>query len=659
MCGVAGIVRNGSAPASEEALRRMARALHHRGPDGYGLALEPGAGFVATRLAIFDPDRGWQPLVDPGSGGGLLAYNGEVFNHPELRAGLEARGERLATTCDTEVVLRLLELDGIACLPRLNGQFAFAWWQPDRRRLTLVRDRFGIRPLHYAICADGAIAFGSEAKALFASGEVVAEPDLEGIDEVFTLWGAQPPRTAFAGVCQLRPGEVVVWERGHIVDRHQWWDGVDGGGGSGPGELSGLLDDSVSLRLRADVPVGAYLSGGIDSSLTSAIARRIVGERLETFSVAFADAAYDERSHQRLVADALGTRHHTLEVSNSDIAAAFPTVVAHAETPMVRTAPAPLLLLAGEVRAAGITAVITGEGADEVFWGYDLLKEVALQQLHRSDPAAALELVADLYPELGGARASWRGDAWKHAILSGGSSDDPIASHATRIAATGAVRALYRPEVAAELSSRRGLEALRDSLPEGFAARDPLERAAWLEVRTLLGPYLLATQGDRMAMAHGVEGRFPFLDHRVVACAGELPPARKLDGLRDKVALRELAAGLLPAEIAERPKQPYKAPEVEPFFAAGSPEWVERALDPEAIAATGIWDERKTAGLLRRCRAGKVRTPREAMAVVGMLSTQLWHSTFIGRDQASYPEQTADPRVRVERGPSGAAAIEE
>ena len=192
MCGVAGIIRQHASQAVDEnALLRMAGALRHRGPDGFGLALDAGAGLVSTRLAIFDLPRGWQPY-EAAPAGSMLVYNGEVYNHPELRADLVRRGESFSTTCDTEVVLRLLELEGVSSLDRLNGQFAFAWWQPARRRLTLVRDRFGVRPLHYALLDDGSFLFGSEAKALFASGEVIAEPDYAGIDEVFTLWGPRP-----------------------------------------------------------------------------------------------------------------------------------------------------------------------------------------------------------------------------------------------------------------------------------------------------------------------------------------------------------------------------------------------------------------------------------------------------------------------------------
>jgi len=630
----------------------MARAIRHRGPDGFGLAIEPGAGFVSTRLAIVDIAGGWQPLEAPADGG-LLVYNGEVYNHPELRRELQAQGETLSTTCDTEVVLRLLQRDGLDALGRLNGQFAFAWWQPGERRLTLVRDRFGVRPLQYALLADGTLVFGSEAKALFASGEVTARPDLAGIDDLFTLWGARPPRTTFAGVSQLAPGSLLVWERGRIVGQRSWWSPAHGENPTGDGDLSEVLRESVGLRLRADVPVGAYLSGGLDSSLISALAKRKVGGNLRTFSIAFSDPRYDERGQQESVARMLGTTHHVVEAGPAEIAESFPDVIRHAETPLVRTAPVPLFLLARDVHEHGMKVVITGEGADELFWGYDLFKEVSLRELHRTDPERAQRLIEGLYPHLGptGAR---RGPAWRRFLLETGSSGDPLSSHLTRAAATATVRALYRPELTADAGG--SLERLRAELPAGFDRWSSLERAEWLEMKTLLEPYLLSAQGDRMAMAHAVEGRFPFLDHRVFAHAAGLPAERKLRGLDDKVAIRELAADLLPPEIATRPKQPYRAPEVDPFFAAGAPDWVEESLSPGALAETGIWDPDRVAGLLRRCRAGRATGVREGMALVGVLSTQLWHSAFCGAGSKSYPAETAEPRVRVDR--SGFRLIE-
>jgi asparagine synthase (glutamine-hydrolysing) len=624
----------------------MARALRHRGPDGYGLALDDGAGFVSTRLAIVDIPGGWQPLESE-SGGSLLVYNGEVYNHTELRRELRALGESFETSCDTEVILRLLGRVGTAGLQQLNGQFAFAWWEPERRRLTLARDRFGVRPLYWAHSRDQGIVFGSEVKALFASGEVTPAPDLAGIDEVFTLWGARAPRTPFRGVNQLPPGSLLIWERGRMIERRWWTPDYEARGEGAEDGLGPLLRDSVRLRLRADVPVGAYLSGGLDSSLLTAIAHERA-DQLRTFSIAFKDPLYDERPHQERVARALGTQHHVVEAGPAEIADALPEVIRHAETPLVRTAPVPLFLLAREVRRCGLTVVLTGEGADELFWGYDLFKEVALRVLYRSDPAQAVELADQLYPYLGptGAR---RGPAWRR-FLFAPDLGDRISSHLTRARATETIKAFYRPEVRDELGEEdAALRRLRMDLPDRFEQLGELERAAWLELTTLLEPNLLSAQGDRMSMAHGVEGRFPFLDHRVFKASIALPSDRKLDGLRDKVALRELAAEVLPTEVVERPKQPYRAPAVAPFFGPGTPDWVADSLSPAELARTGIWDPKPVEVLLRRCRAGRANGVREGMALIGILSTQLWHSAFMESGADSYPPETERPSIRIDR----------
>ena len=473
MCGIAGIVRpDGARPVEEIALRRMARAVRHRGPDGFGLALGQSAGFVSTRLAIFDIQHGWQPMQSD-AGGTLIVYNGEVFNHPELRAELARDGINLETTSDTEVVLRLLERDGLAALDKLNGQFAFAWWEPGPRRLTLVRDRFGIHPLHWTLLDDGTLVFGSEAKALFASGEVSAEPDLGGIDDVFTTWAPRAPRSAFRGVNMLPPGELIVWEGGRIVAERTWWKPDYSPRTEEAGDIEPIMRSSVELRLRADVPVGTYLSGGLDSSLTTALAKQASDHQLRTFSVAFKDPHYDERAHQHEVAEKLGTDHHVVDVGPEEIAGAFPDVVWHAETPLIRTAPVPLYLLAKATREQGITVVATGEGADELYWGYDLFKEVVARNAAMAKPEDAVEIFSELYPYFEATGAA-RGPAWAKFFLEAGPADDPLFSHQTRVAATAGVKAFYADDVTQLTAAEDRLEGLRNSLPPEFASWSPL-----------------------------------------------------------------------------------------------------------------------------------------------------------------------------------------
>jgi asparagine synthase (glutamine-hydrolysing) len=524
-------------------------------------------------------------------------------------------------------------------LRRLNGQFAFAIYDATEHTLFLARDRFGVRPLFYA--QRGAdIYFASEVKALLAHGDVDTAVDPAGLDEVFTFWAARPPRTPFAGIAALEPGMYGIWRRGHLAV-HRYYEIDFPEETAEPSDalerLDELLRSDVSLRLRADVPVGAYLSGGLDSSITAALAAQTSAHQLRTFSITFDDPRYDESAFQRAMAECVGSSHAITSIGGSAIAASFPDVVWHAETPLLRTAAAPMYHLARLTRESGIKVVLTGEGADELFLGYDLFKEVAVRRfcLRRPQSAVRPRLFNRLYPYLSAERRG--GEFWHRFFLDAGPPTDPLFSHLPRFALSSWIREFYTPEFSASLLGVDALGALRDSLPTRFFAWSPLNRAAYLEMTLLLSPYLLSSQGDRMAMAHGVEGRFPFLDHRLFEFAAALPTGSRLRGLREKEILRRWAKRVLPEAIGTRGKQPYRAPDAPSFFSAGAPPWVSDMLSPEALRRTGIFSARAVAGLTARCRAGKVSAARENQALVAVLSTQLWHDRFFGTGHAVAP----------------------
>ncbi|MGH7912091.1 MAG: asparagine synthase (glutamine-hydrolyzing), partial [Candidatus Dormibacteraceae bacterium] len=377
MCGIAGCLHREGAPPEVLPLARMLGALRHRGPEENGAALDDRCALGLARLALNDLDGGMQPLRTEDDQVWLVA-NGEIFNHRELRRQLEARGHRFRTRSDCEVVLHLYEERGLELAQPLNGDFAIALWDRRRSRLLLLRDRFGVRPLFWAE-HEGRLLFGSEVKALLAAG-LPAELDVAGLLETLTQWAPLPPRTVFAGVRSVPPGSLLVADPDGIF-LHRYWEPTYPAAGLPPlgrlelaratEELEAVLDDATRLRLAADVPVGAYLSGGLDSSLLCALAMR-QGADPDTFSISFTEDRFDESEHQRLVAEHLGTRHHVVHCGPDDIAAALPQVVRHAETVLLRTAPAPLLLLSGLVHEHGLKAVLTGEGADEFAVGYDL-----------------------------------------------------------------------------------------------------------------------------------------------------------------------------------------------------------------------------------------------------------------------------------------------
>ena len=654
MCGVAGIARRRPVGVAAELLERMASAIRHRGPDGFGLHVDDRVGLTNARLSVIDLARGVQPMTNE-DGSVFIVYNGEIFNHLALRGELEARGHLFRTRSDTEVLVHAYEQWGERMLERLNGQFAFAIYDRRAGSVFLARDRFGILPLYYAE-RDGDLYFASEVKALLVTGEVERALDPEGLDEIFTFWAARPPRTPFRGIRALEPGCCARWQDGRLaVRRYYALDYAEAA--TEPADaleaLDELLRSAVRLRLQADVPVGGYLSGGIDSSIVCALAAAGSPLALRTFSVTFEDPTLDESAYQQAVAADVRSRHAVQRIGRGDIARVFPDVIRHTETPLVRTAPAPLYLLSRIVREHGIKVVLTGEGSDKVFLGYDLFKEAIIRLLCWRRPASRLppRLLDGLYPGI--APASGKGDFWRGYFMTAGSPDDPLFSHLPRFQLTARIKDFYAAEFRAGLGPFDPLAELRARLPAGFGAWSPLARAAYLEITTLLSSYLLSSQGDRMAMAHGVEARVPYLDHRLVEFAAALPARSKLRGLREKNILRRWgeATGLLPAAVARRRKQPYRAPDVPAFFDGRPPEYVEALLDPVSLRRTGIFNPEAVAGLVRRCRAGRAEGFRENQALVAILSTELWHREFLGAPAPALVRARVAGSARVEPAP--------
>ncbi len=630
MCGIAGIVRRFPTGVSVNTLGRMAAAIRHRGPDGYGFYAGQRVGFAHVRLSIVDLAGGAQPLTNE-DGQVVVTYNGEIYNHPELRRELEARGHIFRTRSDTEILAHGYEEWGVDLLKRLNGQFAFAIYDRQSEVVFIARDRFGVRPFYYAQ-PNGSFYFGSEIKAILASGEVEATMDRRGLDEIFTFWGVRPPRTAFAGIASLEPGTYGLLKDGALwLRRYYELDYPETK--EEPADVIEKLDElmlrSVGLRLRADVPVGAYVSGGLDSSITASLASSASPHTLRSFSITFEDPQFDESEFQREVAEDVGSIHAIAAIKRDSIANTFSEVLWHAETPLLRTAPVPMYHLAKLTRERGIKVVLTGEGADELFLGYDLFKEDSIRRfcLRRPESAGRQRLLDRLYPELLSQRRG--GEFWRHFFLEAGATSDPLFSHLPRFLLSARVKDFYTSEFKAGMKGVDVLGELRASLPIRFFGWSPLNRAAYLEMTTLLSPYLLSSQGDRMAMAHGVEGRFPFLDHHLYEFASALPTGSRLRGLKEKEILRRWASRILPHRIKERRKQPYRAPDVPSFFERGSPEWVSDALSSEALRRVGVFSPAAVAGLTRRCNAGVATGFRENQALVGVLSTQLWHRQFI------------------------------
>lgn len=657
MCGLAGFVarHDRAPPPALETIEAMVGALRHRGPDEFGLYRDRRAALGHARLSIIDLATGQQPLCNE-DGSIWVAFNGEIFNYLELREELEALGHAFRTRSDTEVIVHAWEAWGREAFARFDGQFAVALWEPGPARLVLARDRLGVRPLH--TCEHGGrLWFASEAKALFAGApDLPRELDPAGLAETFTFWTVVAPRTAFRGIRELEPGHLRVVAPGVDEDRAFWTPRYrergdppfPGGIDEAAAAVRGALEAAVRLRmLRADVPVGSYLSGGLDSSLVAALGRLAKGDRFSTFSVRFEDAAYDETPWQRRAAAAIGSDHHELLVRRRDVVEALPEVVRHAERPLLRTGPAPLYLLSRLVRDAGIKVVLTGEGADEIFAGYDLFREGRVRRFWGRRPGSEIRprLLSRLYPWL--ARSPVAQQALAREYFGRGLDRwaEPGFAHGPRWGAAAALQRLFSPDLQAALRAADPAARLLADLPDAFRRWEPLAQDQYLEVRTLLSGYLLASQGDRMLMAHSVEGRFPFLDTEVVELADALPAAFKLLGLDEKHVLKRAARGLVPPEILSRPKQPYRAPDALALAGPDAPDWAGDLLGGAASRAAGLFDVRALERLWRKCRAGGAAPFSNAddMAVVGALTTGLLHEAFV----RSAPGRGAPVRFRT------------
>ena len=617
----------------------MVEMLRHRGPDDTGFYTDRDIGLAHARLSIIDLVGGKQPLCNEDKTI-WVALNGEIFNYIELRRELIALGHTFATQSDTETLIHLYEQHGDDFVDHLNGQFAMALWDKKRRRLVLVRDRVGIRPLFYTI-TDGRLVFASEIKSILATPGVKKHLNHQALAEVFTFWSVLPPATLFEGISCLPPGHLMTvdLETGAQSIRRYWdWqfpDSFDDGNRSTDDyaeELRALLIDAVRLQLRADVPVGAYLSGGLDSSIITALVKRYTDSPLRTFSIAFEDAEFDESDFQRQAVEHLETHHTQVRCTKTDICNAFPRTIWHAESTILRTAPTPLMLLSAKVRDEGYKVVLTGEGADEVFGGYDLFKEAKIRRFWARQPDSKVRpLILDrLYPYLKNSPTAARGFAQGFFRVGLDTPSLPYFGHLPRWSTTRRAWRFFSRDMADSLSGWEPYEALEQSLPAGLGSWPPLCRDQYIEAHTLMSGYLLCSQGDRVAMANSIEGRFPYLDHRVIEFANTLPPRYKVMGLQEKYLLRRATGHLLPPSLAQRTKQPYRAPDSQSFFRDGRPaDYVAELFAPERLKASGLFDPDATLKLFEKGRRGQIMGFSDNMAFVGILSTMLLDHLFI------------------------------
>ncbi|OHB66871.1 MAG: asparagine synthase (glutamine-hydrolyzing) [Planctomycetes bacterium RBG_13_60_9] len=636
MCGIVGVctLRAGSNPCLEEIQRMMAQS-RHRGPDEAGVYLDDTVGLGHLRLSIIDLQSGCQPIHNEDETLWII-YNGEVFNYVELRRELQEQGHRFYTTSDTEVVLHMYEQEGPRCVERMNGQFAFAIWDSVKKELFLARDRVGIRPLHYTV-HDGRLIFASEIKSIFAIDGVRRELDPVSLDQIFTFWTVLPGRTAFRDIQELPPGHYLKVSHG-AVERRKYWEipiysreeQLEEPIETTCDRIADLLTDSIRIRLRADVPIGCYVSGGLDSSGVAALATRKLGVHWNTFGIRFEQEVFDEGTHQETMASFLGSTHRQIWATPQRIGDAFAHTLWHCEKPLLRTAPVPLYMLAQLVRESGLKVVLTGEGADEVFGGYDIFKEAKVRQFwsRRPDSSARAALLGQLYGDI------FRNQQTKRFLQSFfgkglDRSGDPLFSHAIRWENTSRIKTFFSGELKAAIGTADPYESVCQSLPERYRYLDTVGKAQYLETMIFLSNYLLSSQGDRVAMAHSIEIRLPFLDYRVIDLGARVPSKWKILGMNEKHILKKVLRAVLPEEIVARTKQPYRAPIVNCLLAGASGELAKELLTNGAVQRAALFDAGKVNKLLAKMQS--VGNPGEidSMALAGVLSSQIIYQQFI------------------------------
>jgi len=657
MCGIAGSIDlAGERQPDQSLLRRMAASLVHRGPDDSGFLLEPGIGLAHRRLSIVGLEDGQQPIFNEDRSVAVIC-NGELFDFPEWRAELEAKGHVFRTHSDCEILVHLYEEYGEDLFPHLKGQFAFALVDFARRTVILARDRVGICPLFWSRQGDF-VFFASEIKALIASGAVSPEADPRGLDHLFTFFTLGSRRTTFKGVQALAPGHYVKIDlpkggaTASPVERKYWDFDFPDWGDELDGDQSQLIDDfesaftrATEIRLRADVPVVGYLSGGVDSAYVLATAAGVAGRPLPSFTLRIPGKDFDEVDSAMEACHAIGGRLTVVEAGPDCIKDSYVSLTRAAECPVLDTSCAALLALSREVESQGYKTVLTGEGADEAFAGYLWFKIRELgRKLDVGDafrPSTVMSRLVRKWqaPELGFSE-------FRHidALIGGPHAQSLIYN----LVATSRERYFSRG-FREQLGGHVAYEDLDLDL-ERMARWHPLNRSLYIGYKVHLAGHLLTSKGDRIAMANSVEARYPFLDEDVIAFVSRLHPRWKLKrSVREKYLLRQAAERVLPREVAQRRKHMFQAPLAKSFL-VHAPSFVRELVSEESLKRTGYFD---VARVLRDCElvasedSSKELGKFESLGLGGVVATQLWHHLYLGGGLCNLPvgRDTAQPQV--------------
>jgi asparagine synthase (glutamine-hydrolysing) len=612
----------------------MTNVMAHRGPDADGLFVDGPVGLGHRRLAIIDlSDRGRQPLSTP-DGRYTIVFNGEIYNYIELREELVRAGHRFRTDTDTEVFLCLFALRGPACLAQLNGMFTAAIWDAHERQLFLARDRVGIKPLYYADTSNG-LVFASEAKALFEYG-VEARASVDDIDTFMTFGYVPGERTTFHGVKKLLPGHSLIadddgyrtesyWELRYQPDRSR-------GTGETARELHALLLDACRIHLRSDVPVGVFLSGGLDSSAVVSLLSEAGIRGIKTFSVAYREAdEFDESAYARLIAEQFGTQHHVLYVNPAQFHAFIPSYVWHMDEPVTEAAALSLFFVARELRRH-VTVALSGEGADELFAGYQIYHYMRALEVYRRAPASVRQIVETMLHPFAGAKIR------KYLALA----REPLEQRYLGVSlhTVAEKRPLYGAEFARYLQ-RPAAEPLAPYYADTIG-HDALTRMLYTDLKTWLVDDLLI-KADKMTMANSVELRVPFLDYRVVEFAATVPSGMKLHGGDVKWVLKQAMASRLPPAILRRTKRGFPTP-LAIMFRQNLADYLKDILLSHRAVERGYFTPQRVETLIDEHVAGRVDHHKILWQLVVL---EEWHRCFIDAATATSRQnpEAAPPRA--------------
>ncbi len=655
MCGIAGALDlNGQREFPREVLAEMTGAIAHRGPDEEGFHFEPGVALGARRLAIVDLAGGSQPLFNE-TGEIWVAFNGELFDYPELQRDLIARGHRLKTRCDTECWVHLYEDHGPAMLERARGQFAVSLWDRTARTLILGRDRPGIVPLYYTE-VNGWLLWASEIKALLRSGMVHARMDPKGIDHLFSFFCTGTTRTFFEGIKSLPPGHFIKVVNGKL-SIHRYWDLNFPAAGeerrvANPAELVDELEDklqrAVRKRLRGDVPVVSYISGGLDSTVVLGLTKHVRGKAVPSFTIGFDKAGPDERSAATESAAALGSDLTTLTLNRRDLADAFPELIVASEGPVLDTSCAALMRLAKTVCSQGYKVTLTGEGADEALAGYMWYRTQKLRDMVNSfapgrSMTQAMRWLA--LKAIGGRQAESDGLELRPGVRPAQQDMFEFIRLSRPL--------LYSSELKSRLIGHSAYSDLDFDHPR-LKSWHPLNQSLYLGYKAMLAGLLMVPKGDRIAMHNSIEARYPFLDEDVIEFCTSIAPEYKIKGRTEKWLLRQVAAKTLPPRLARRPKTMFRASLSGTFLGPERPPWVDQLISPESLRRAGWFDPAAVAAEVHKQTSMPRITAKRFVfdvALTCVVTTQLFHHLYLGGGLCDLP-QWDDPSFAGNTQPS-------